>query len=163
MTDKEVRKLSRTDLLKLLIEQTEENERLSARNSQLEQTLSSRTITLENAGSIAEAAMQLTDVFKQAQSAADVYLESIRQKQAQLDDLLQQAQETREKVSQECAEKEAQTEKKCQELERRTRAVCLKLLEQAKQGQMPPAEEKPPAPEEKSEKISFFLKKGGRP
>lgn len=128
MTDKEVRKLNRTDLLKLLIEQTEENERLTARLSKLEQELSRRTIVLENSGSIAEAAMSLSDIFTQAQDTANRYLESIQYKQAQLDEMLAQAQKKQEETAAACARQEEQTRQRCRQLEEKTRQLCAKLL-----------------------------------
>lgn len=131
MTDREVRKLSRTDLLKLLIEQTEENERLTARLSKLEQELSRRTIVMENSGSIAEAAMKLSDIFTQAQDTADRYLESLQAKQAQLDDMLAQAHRKQEQTASDCARQEEQTRQRCRQLEDRTRQLCAKLLSDA--------------------------------
>lgn len=129
MTDKEVKKLSRTDLLRLLIEQTEENERLTARLSKLEQELSKRILIMENSGSIAEAALSLTDVFTQAQDAADRYLESIRNKQTQADEMLAQAQRRQEEIAAQCARQEEQTRQRCRRLEEKTRRLCAKLLE----------------------------------
>ena len=96
MTNKDARKLKRAELLELLIGQTEENQRLTERNAQLEQQLSQRLIALEQAGSIAQAALELSGVFTQAQDAADRYLLTIadRQQQAEkaLDEAKQQAQ-----------------------------------------------------------------------
>lgn len=151
MTDKEVRKLNRVDLLKLLIDQTEENQRLTARISQLEQELSRRTITLENSGSIAEAALGLSGVFTQAQDAADRYLESICQKQTQAEQLLRQAQDTLAAASQ----KEAETRQKCQQLEEKTRQLCARLLEQTRAPQ-PADPPQPPAPEQLAPRRSLF-------
>lgn len=125
MTDKDLKKLSRVDLLRLLIQQTEENERLAARNARLEQELSRRTVILENSGSIAEAALGLSAVFAQAQDAADRYLESIREKNATTEQRLAE-------VDQRCAQMEAQTQEKCDALEQKTRQVCARLLQQAK-------------------------------
>lgn len=143
MTDREVKKLNRTDLLKLLIEQTEENERLAARLSKLEQQLADRTIALENSGSIAEAALRLSGVFDQAQDAADSYLESIRAKQTQIDTLLAQAQRRQEQTEADCARQEEQTRQKCRRMEERTRQLCAKLLAEAKAS----APEAPAAPD----------------
>ena len=162
MTDREVRKLNRTDLLKLLIEQTEENERLAARLSKLEQQLADRTITLENSGSIAEAALRLSGVFDQAQEAADSYLESIRAKQTQIDALLAQAQRQKEQTEADCARQEEQTRQKCHRMEERTRQLCAKLLEDAKTS-APPAPAAPePAPAMPAGFAARFRRKGGQ-
>ena len=78
MTGKELKKLSRTELLELLLHQVEENEQLRARLEEVEARLAERAIVMERSGSMAEAAMRLSGVFDQAQQAADDYLESIR-------------------------------------------------------------------------------------
>jgi len=78
MTDEELRRLSRADLLKMLLVQTEENEKLQARLDELQAQLNSRQIMIDEAGSIAEAALQLNGVFQAAEAAAAQYLENIR-------------------------------------------------------------------------------------
>lgn len=78
MTERELRKLSRLDLLELLVRQVEENERLRAELKQAQEQLESRELMLENAGSIAQASLQISRVFEAAQMAADVYLENVR-------------------------------------------------------------------------------------
>lgn len=78
MTGKELKKLSRTELLELLLYQVEENEQLHAPLEEVEDWLAERAIVMERSGSMAEAAMRISGVFDQAQHAADDYLESIR-------------------------------------------------------------------------------------
>lgn len=78
MTKKELKRMSRLELLELLLEINQENERLRAQNAQLTQQWNSRQIKLKQAGSIAEAALALNQVFEAAQAAADQYLESVR-------------------------------------------------------------------------------------
>lgn len=77
MTDKELRRLSRGELLEMLIARTEENERLREKLEQAEYELESRRIMLDEAGSIAEAAMRLNGVFEAAEAAAKQYLENV--------------------------------------------------------------------------------------
>ena len=85
MTDQELKKLRRSDLLELLIAQEKENERLRSQVEQLEKRLADRAIDLEQAGSIAEAALRLNGVFQAAQAAADQYLENIRRLSEELE------------------------------------------------------------------------------
>lgn len=77
VTDKELKQLSRTELLELLIKQTEENERLKARLEECEEQLKDRNIRFDTAGSLAEAALSLNNVFQAADSAAKQYLDNI--------------------------------------------------------------------------------------
>lgn len=78
MTDKELRRLSRKNLLEILIAQMEENEALREKLKQAEAELSERRIVFERAGSLAEAALQLNGVFKAADNAVKQYVENIR-------------------------------------------------------------------------------------
>ena len=78
MTDQELKKLRRSDLLELLIAQGKENEQLRARLAQAEAQLAERKVLLTKAGSIAEASLQLNGVFEAAQAAAEQYLENVR-------------------------------------------------------------------------------------
>ena len=77
MTTKELRKLSRAELLRMLLEQTRETERLRGELNQAREQLESREILLEEAGSIAEASLRLNRIFEAAQQAADQYLENV--------------------------------------------------------------------------------------
>lgn len=78
MTDKEVRRLSRAQLLEILVAQGKEIEELKAELAATRKKLEDRTIEIEKSGSLAEAALRLNGVFEAAQRAADQYLENIR-------------------------------------------------------------------------------------
>lgn len=78
MTDKELKKLTRLQLLELLVEQGKELERQKARAERAEKKLRERNLLLGEAGSIAEAALRIQGVFEAAQAAADQYLDSVR-------------------------------------------------------------------------------------
>lgn len=79
MTNKELRRLSRSELLEMLIAQTKENDQLKVRLEQAEIQLRNRRITIDKAGSLAEAALSLNGVFQAADAAAQQYLENIEQ------------------------------------------------------------------------------------
>lgn len=78
MTDKTLRKMSRRELMEMLLAQSKEVERLRAELEQAEQKLRSRQILLREAGSIAEASLRLNEVFESAQKAADQYLLNVK-------------------------------------------------------------------------------------
>lgn len=78
MTDKTLRRLSRRELVEMLLAQSKEMERLRAELAQAEQQLKSRQILLSEAGSIAEASLRLNEVFESAQKAADQYLLNVK-------------------------------------------------------------------------------------
>lgn len=78
MTQKQLKRLNRADLIKLLIEQSKKNEELKAQLASAQEELERRRIIVSNAGSIAEASLQINKVFETAQKAADQYLESLK-------------------------------------------------------------------------------------
>ena len=78
MTDRELRRLSRAELLEMLIEETEENARLREELAQARSALADRRILLEKSGSIAETALRLNGIFEAADRAAQQYLQSVR-------------------------------------------------------------------------------------
>lgn len=78
MTDRQLRRMSRGELLEMLIEQMEENERLKEQLKTMEEELSERRIKIESAGSLAEAALMLNGVFQAADQAARQYLENVK-------------------------------------------------------------------------------------
>lgn len=77
MTSKELKRLSRRELLEMLIEQMKENQRLRSRLEQVEAELENRELVSLRAGSMAEAAMRLNGVFEAADKAARQYLENV--------------------------------------------------------------------------------------
>lgn len=85
MTDKELRKLNRRELLELLLEESRENERLRSELEKTKEQLASRKIDLEESGSIAEAALKLNGIFEAAEQAAQQYLENVRRLQEERD------------------------------------------------------------------------------
>ena len=113
MSEQELKKLSRADLLTLLLEQTRENDQLRARLAQAQRELADRRITIENAGSIAEASLQLNGIFEAAQAACAQYTENLR--------ILSEAQEAR------CALLDRECRERCEQLEKETRARCEQL------------------------------------
>jgi glutathione S-transferase len=62
----------------MLLEEKKENDRLRERVTELEQKLADRRIELDEAGSIAEAALRLNRIFEAAQEAAQQYLDNVK-------------------------------------------------------------------------------------
>ena len=78
MTNKELKKLGRAELLELLIQKMERIEELEGQVNELQSKLADRELKVSNAGSLAEAALQLSGIFEAAQRAADLYLENLK-------------------------------------------------------------------------------------
>ncbi|MBQ5969810.1 MAG: DNA repair protein [Clostridia bacterium] len=79
MTKKELKRMNRRRLLKLLLEVERENETLRKENETLTQKLENKELIISRAGSIAEASLQINEVFAAAQKAADQYLMNVKQ------------------------------------------------------------------------------------
>lgn len=78
MTEKELKHLSRAELLELLLAQTEENEKLKQQLEQAQKQLADRRILIEESGTMAEAALKLNGVFDAVDKAVRQYLENVR-------------------------------------------------------------------------------------
>ena len=86
MTEKELKKLNRYQLLELLILQTERADRLQIRLEETEQQLSNMDLQLFSLGSIAEASLQLKGVFQAAQDAADMYINAAKKRAEEIEE-----------------------------------------------------------------------------
>jgi len=83
MTEKELKKLNRAELLELLLIQTKENEKLRERLKKREEKLADRRIKIEQAGNLAEAVLAVNKVMEAAQEAAQQYLDNIAAMEAE--------------------------------------------------------------------------------
>lgn len=111
MTERELRRLSRSDLLELLLSQRKENEKLRCLLDQAEARLADRTIQIDNAGSIAEASLQLSGIFNAAQESCQYYLDNIRQLSERQSIVCQQMEaETKERCDRMVAEAERKSQ-----------------------------------------------------
>lgn len=119
MTEKELKRLSRSELLELLLIQTKETERLTKKLAQTEKKLADRQLQLEKAGDIAQAALAINGVMEAAQEAARQYLDNIARMEQETkehcEEMLRSARQTAEKILED-AEHAAKTEITDQEL-----------------------------------------------
>ena len=111
MKAKELKRLSRGDLLEMMLALSKENEQLRAENAGLAKKLEQRTLTVEQSGSLAEAALQLSGVFEAAQAACEQYAENIRLR---------------------CQEQEARTQETCERIVAEARANAHAILTDAR-------------------------------
>ena len=128
MTDKELQKLSRSALLEMLLEQSRENDRLRAQVEKLARQLSDRQLKIDQAGSIAEASMQINQVFEAAQAAAEQYLENIRTLSGRQEQICRQLEE---ESTQKANALLAETERKCRTMEAATTEKCARMTKEA--------------------------------
>ena len=99
MTMKELRKLRRSELLQLLLDQVQENEQLKSQLKAMMTQMNQQRITCEQAGSIAEAALALSNIFQDADQVAQKYLKEVEVLTArQQQELREQAELAREQA-----------------------------------------------------------------
>ena len=112
MTEIELKRLSRAELLELLLLQTRETERAQTRAKQLEEALSKRQLKIREAGDLAHAVLAGNGVMETAQRAAKQYLENIEQMQSETKErcaeIIEKARQEAERIIREA--KEAQKE-----------------------------------------------------
>ncbi len=78
MTDKEFKRLRRSDLIEILYEYQKREKALNEEIASLKAELESRDLKIRNAGSIAEAVVKLNELFETAQKTADEYVEQVK-------------------------------------------------------------------------------------
>ena len=78
MTDKEFRKLKRSDLIAIIYEYQKKQEELVKEIGELRAQRESKNLKISKAGSIAEAVVGLDLLFETAQKTADDYIEQVR-------------------------------------------------------------------------------------
>ena len=102
MTEKELKKLSRAELLELLLIQTRETERLQVQLEMAQQKIRDRNLQIREAGDLAQAVMAVNGVMDAAHAAASQYLENIARMEAetkvQCEKMLEEARAKAERI-----------------------------------------------------------------
>ena len=78
MTDKEMRSLSKIQLLGIMRLQEMEIMRLAEENEGLSASLDERKLKIEQVGSLAEASVMLSGLLQSAQETAEIFLENVK-------------------------------------------------------------------------------------
>ena len=107
MTDRQLRKQSRLNLLKMLLEEKKEKEELLLQLQEARQQLQNRQVDIEQSGTLAEAALKLSGIFEAAEVACQQYTENIRNLSGRQEEI-------------------------CRKMEQETREKCDKMLEHAR-------------------------------
>lgn len=82
MTEKELKRLNRYQLLELLMMQTERVKELEEQITQLQ----AQQVLLSNLGSMADVSAKVSGLLEAAQKAADLYIEAAQAKAAQIEE-----------------------------------------------------------------------------
>lgn len=119
MTEKELKNLTRADLLEMLLAQSKENEELKIQLEDVQKKLASRKIAVKQVGNIAEASLQLNGVFTAAQEACDQYIENVKMMVTQ--------------HKRQCTKMEKETREECEQMLEDTRQQCESMSQEAQQ------------------------------
>lgn len=77
MNERTLKQLKKIELYEILLVQSKEIDRLKQELIETQQKLENKQIIIQEAGSLADAALKLTKIFEEAQKAADIYLKNI--------------------------------------------------------------------------------------
>lgn len=117
MTDKEFKRLKRSQLIEIIYELQLEQQKLTEEKEELQRKLDAQQIRIENAGSIAEATAALSDIFAVAQQTADKYLAEVQNANMLRE---QQSKELLASAQTEAEEMISKAEKQSDELKKKT-------------------------------------------
>ena len=117
MESKELKKMSRKDMLVILLEQTKRIRELEDELKKANEKLESKKVVFKNAGSLADAALQLSGIFNTAQEAATIYLSNIKE-------LKEKSEEDIEKLRNKMLR---DTERKCKKREKEANEYIHKI------------------------------------
>ena len=79
MTDKEFKRLNRSQLIDIIYQLQLQIDKLTEENQALERALEDKRLRIDRAGNIAEAALEINNCFESAQKAAEQYLNEIKE------------------------------------------------------------------------------------
>lgn len=137
--DKELRRMSRIELIEIIYALQQNGRELQQRIDTLERQLDERRICVEQAGSIAEAALGLNKVFADAQAAAEQYLLSVQamrddadgEKERILEDARLEAQRIAEEAERRLQDAEMEAEQRRQEAGAEAEAILARAQEES--------------------------------
>ena len=102
MTDKEFKRLNRAQLIDIIYQFQLKVDELTEKNQELERKLEDKRIRLNDAGNIADAALEINNCFRSAQNAAEQYLNEIKsireEAEAERQMIIAKAKEEAEKI-----------------------------------------------------------------
>ena len=78
MTDKEFKRLSRAQLIDIIYQLQLQIDKLNEEKEEIKSELADKRLRLSNVGNIAEAALEINNCFRDAQNAAEQYLNEIK-------------------------------------------------------------------------------------
>ncbi len=98
MTEKELKRLSRAELLEMLIAQSRKLAHVEKSLEALTKEQEKREIGISSSGTLAEAALKLNEIFDSADKAAEQYLENVRMRESDAENIIAEANEQADSI-----------------------------------------------------------------
>lgn len=109
MTDKDLKKLRREDLVEIILQLQGNEQQLNEKLEAAQKQLNDKNLKISEAGSIAEATARLNGLFEAAQATADDYVAQVRLKnsdaEAKRDEILAEAAQKSDQLVKDATEK----------------------------------------------------------
>lgn len=80
--------LSKNEMMMVMHDQEQEIERLKAKVSELQATIDNYEIKVEEAGTLAEASVQINNLFEAAQATVETYIENMKKRAEKSEEIL---------------------------------------------------------------------------
>lgn len=130
MDTKELRKLSRREILEILLEQTKRIEELEEEIESLKVKLNEKKVSIAESGTLAMAALKLGDVFKAADDAIAIYMDNIKdiakkEERKRIKEWKVEKAKLLEKVEKKCLKREQEAEQKLKMIEEKIKKCSL--------------------------------------
>lgn len=144
MKDKKLRKISKKELLEILLDQAKKIEQLELELAKTKKKLDSKRIIIEESGTLSEALLKLNGVFDAAQQSAEQYLFNVKEKckkiendtkkecQLEREHILKETEKLCEQKYKEADEYLANVSKKAEELNKDSEKKSSKNLQKGK-------------------------------
>ena len=134
----DLKRLKRKELLEILLEQTKRIEELEDKLDILQKELNSKNISINQSGSLAEASLKLSNIFKSADDAIEIYRLNFEQSLKKEERLLKkECKKIRDKMISDtnikCKKKEEESEKKVKKLEKQVEKLEKKIVKLTKE------------------------------
>lgn len=139
MEKKELKKISRKELLELMLKQAERIKDLETELDKVNRELENKKLKIKESGSIAEASLKLNDMFESAQKSIDEYILNVEENMRKKEEaILKEAQKEKRRIVSEAKAKMKLKEEKFNEdlkklkEETKTTKVSVKVAPKSK-------------------------------
>ncbi len=119
MTEVELRKLNRAELLTMLMSLTQRCDDLEDELEWMRKQLDDRDLAIAESGTLAEAAIRVNGILEAADQAAEQYMQNVHHRY-----------EEREQIAEEMLR---ETEERCRQIEDETHERCVEMIRRARE------------------------------